>query len=484
MGYKVQITLEKNFKIRIKINHDEYMKVMQDNFSFHVQNYFWMQKFKAGMWDGKVKFITDACLMPFGLLLDFLRTHKKLFPDLKLEPDDGIKQLFKGDKIDIKYDLSLSPRPYQKETIEIALKYSKGIIRSATASGKSLAISYIIKNLLDNREITKIRRCLIVVPSTQLVEQFRNDMIKYGISEQFIGKVYTGYKEWDNAIVISTWQTLKNNHDKIKMYDAVFADECHQVKAHELKKIFSKSKAKYRLGFTGTLPDHITDLYNTKAFLGPVLKEYPSGLLAEQGFIAKCNVKAFNIEYPLGTEANDYKNIKDEVFNNRFRLKFIGKLINKLDDNSLLLVNYIAEGDKLVKLLNRRTKKEVVFLSGKDKTKIREEWRQKMMDQKNIALIATYGIFQQGINIPNLKYAMLASPTKSKIRTLQSIGRTLRTSDNKKDGAVIFDIIDNVKFLGKHGKKRLEYYESEGFNVDLIDLQETLLANAIAVSLA
>ena len=88
-----------------------------------------------------------------------------------------------------------------------------------------------------------------------------------------------------------------------------------------------------------------------------------------------------------------------------------------------------------------------------------------MMTQKNIALIATYGIFQQGINIPNLKYLVLAASFKSKIRVLQSIGRTLRKHEDKKEGSFIFDFIDNVKYLGKHGSKRIVFYESEGFDV-------------------
>lgn len=482
MSYKVQLNLGNNYKIRINTNCSDYLKKMKEEFSPHTKDYFWSKKFKSGVWDGRIHFITNANLMPYGLLLDFLRVHKKYFPDIQLEPDTGVKNLFKGEQFDIKYDLSLPPRPYQKESVETTLKYSKGIIRSATASGKSLVISYIIKNLLDNRPITNIGRSLIIVPSTQLVEQFRNDMIEYGLPGKYIGRVYTGYKQWDNAIVISTWQTLKNNHDMISMYDCLIGDECHQNKAHELKTIFSKSRARYRLGFTGTLPNHITDLYNIKAYLGPVLREYPSGLLAEQGYIAKCNVKAMNLSYPF-IESNTYHTIKEEVFHNRERLDIIAELIKGLDDNVLLLVSYIDEGEKLMKLLNRHTKREVVFLSGKDKTTVREEWRKKMKKEKNIALIATYGIFQQGINIPNLKYAIFASPTKSKIRTLQSVGRTLRTHEDK-EVAVIFDIIDDVKFLRKHGEKRLQYYESEGFGIEHIDFQATSLANAIAACLA
>jgi superfamily II DNA or RNA helicase len=282
-----------------------------------------------------------------------------------------------------------------------------------------------------------------------------------------IGKVYTGFKEWDRHIVISTWQSLKNNHSMLNMFHVVIGDECHQVKATELKKIFSKVKAQYRIGFTGTLPNNITELYNIKSFLGPVLREYPSGLLAEQGFISKCNVKIIRLDY-TNIEGNIYRDIKKEVFYTTKRLELIGDIVKKAEENILLLVSYIPEGKKLVDVLNRLTNKEVIFLSGKDKVNLREEWRQKMIKEKNIALIATYGIFQQGINIPNLKYAMLASPVKSKIRTLQSVGRTLRLHENKKDGAVIYDIIDNVKFLKKHGKKRIEYYETEGFDIEEI----------------
>jgi len=468
MDYKVELTLCNNYKIRIKSNHYTYVEKMSEEFAIHVKGYYWMGKYKSGMWDGKTHFITEAGLMPYGLLLDFIKKSKELFPEVKICPDDGVKNLFKADKIEINYDLSLYPRPYQKEAIEFCLKYSKGIIRSSTASGKSLVISYILYNLIKNRAITNVRKCLIIVPSTQLVEQFRTDMIKYGLPEAMIGRVYTGHKDWDKHIVISTWQSLKNNHKKLPLFHAVIGDECHQVKAHELKNIFSKLKCNYRFGFTGTMPNHISEQYNIKSFLGPILKEFGSGFLAEEGYISKCNVKVLKIPYPDGTIAKDYKSIKDECFNDSNRLNLIAKIINEINDNILLLVSYIDEGDKLEKLINRRTDKKVVFLSGKDKVNIREEWRQKIINENNIALIATYGIMAVGINIPNLKYLILASPTKSKIRTLQSIGRTLRLHKNKIDGATIFDLIDDVKFLKKHGEKRISYYENEGFNIEYL----------------
>lgn len=472
MAYKVRLELYRGIRIKIHTNSRSYMRSMQKAFTHKVKDYYWMPKYQAGMWNGETSLITKTGTFPYGLLLDFLREHKK-HKDVELEVDDEVKNLFKGEELEVNYDLSLYPHPYQKEAIEYCLRYTKGIIRSATASGKSLVISYIIKTLLDNRNITNVRRALIIVPSKHLVEQFFTDMQEYGIKEKYIGRIYDKIKnkpiEWAKTIVITTWQSLKNNTERLKDYDAIIGDECHQVKAHELKKIFSKSKARYRLGFTGTMPYDILETLNTKAFLGPVLKEYSSGLLGELGYIAKCNVKVLNIDYPLGLEAEYYDDVKRETFEHKFRLGLIKDLVNNLDDNVLLLVGYRREGRLLLNYLGSYTKRRVVFLCGIDDVTLREDWRQKMIKEKNIALVATYGIFQQGINIPNLKYLVLAAPFKSKIRVLQSIGRALRQHENKDKGAFVFDIVDDVKYLARHADKRMWFYENEGFNIEEIN---------------
>lgn len=456
-------------KISIRTNSRKYITSMIESFTRHVPGYYHMPLYRSGSWNGKSCMINGTNhTLPYGLLIDYMRFHKEIWPDIKLEIDDDVKSLFRGFPLEVKYDLNLLPRPYQKESIEICLKRAKGIIRSATASGKSLVISYIIKNLMDNKLIEK---SLIVVPSISLIEQFYSDMIDYGMKYD-IGKVFSKSHEWNKDIVISTWQSLSKNHKMLPNYDLVIVDECHGVKSHELKKIMALSAAHYKFGFTGTL--HIDDLdnWNTKAYIGPILKEYPSGLLAEQGFISKCNVKSILINY-LDPPKGPYLYIKDIVFKNQFRLKFIANLVESLNHNVLLLVGLLDEGHMLKKCLEKYTKKEVVFLSGKDDVDIREEWRQKMMKgNSDIALIATYGIMAQGINIPNLKYMVMASPFKAKIRVLQSIGRTLRKHEDKQEGSYIFDICDQVKFFKKHGEIRHKFYQTEKFDIEVQEVNE------------
>ena len=468
-----EVRISKHNIMQIKINSDsrDYILGMRELFTQYVEGFQYTPKFKSGSWNGKICLINGLHnTLPYGLLIDLVKFHKMYFPSFHLSIDDDVKEIFKGPKLKVKYDLSLKPRFYQKESIDICLNHTKGIIRSATASGKSLVISYIIKTLLENNIIAK---ALLFTTTVSLVEQFYTDMIEYGIDKKLIGRVYTKKKQWDTPITISTWQSLMNNHDKIPNYECIISDEVHQVKSHELKKILVKAtRATYRLGFTGTLHSAELDNWNVKSYLGPVLKEYSSGFLAEKGFISKCNVHIMGIEYNDENIEGTYDEVKDVIFTNEYRLNVIDGLVSMLDHNALVLVGKVEkEGDFLAERL-KNIGKEVVFLSGRDSVEEREKWRIAMMSRNDIVLIATYGIFQQGINVPNLKYIILAAPFKSKIRVLQSIGRALRMYENKKHGAHIFDIHDHVKYLKKHGDVRYRFYDSEKFAINEYDLTE------------
>ena len=329
-------------------------------------------------------------------------------------------------------------------------------------SGKSLVIAYIIKNLLDDGNVQK---CIIIVPTTALIAQFIQDLIDYGFDPNKIGMVFAERKQWDREITISTWQSLSRNHKKLDMYDCIIVDETHQSKSLEIKKILQKAKkAKYRLGFTGTMHSDELNNWNTKAYLGPIIREYSSGFLADEGYISKAVIHMMNIEYKDKWSGN-YHELRDSIFQNEFRLELIKTLVNDLDHNVLILVDKVEKEGEFLKDYLKDVNKEVVFLSGKDKVDVREMWRLACMKRKDIALIATYGIFQMGVNIPNLQNIILASPFKAKIRVLQSIGRALRKHADKMSGAQIFDIHDHIKYFEKYGDIRLRHYDSEGFKV-------------------
>lgn len=459
-----EIILFDPITLQIKTDDPDYLELMITEFTRSVPGFMFMPQYRSGIWNGKVCMIDKfRGTFPYGILMDYIRAHRNMFPREPLVIHPDVKALFKGPKIDLKFNLKLKPRDYQIDCIQAALDHTKGIIRSATASGKSLVIAYIIKLLLD---ADIIQKCIIIVPTTALIAQFIQDLIDYGFDNKELGMVFAERKQWDRPITISTWQSLSRNHKKLAAYDCIIVDETHQSKSFEIKKILQKAKtAKYRLGFTGTMHSDELNNWNTKAYLGPIIREYSSGFLAEEGYISKAVIHMLNIEYRDKWEG-DYHELRDSIFQNVYRLDLIKKLVTDLDHNVLILVDKVEKEGDFLKDYLRGIGKEVVFLSGRDKVEVREKWRKECMKRKNIALIATYGIFQMGVNIPNLKNIVLASPFKAKIRILQSIGRALRKHADKASGAQIFDIHDHIKFFEKYGDIRLRHYDSEGFEVN------------------
>lgn len=473
MTIKIAIYKNDPLKIQIETENYQYLKGVYEFFREKVPNYYHMPQYRAGGWDGTVSLFNKLSrTIPYGLLFDLLRFHKGLENNSQETPelfiDSKVKDLFRGPDLIPEYDLKYQPYDYQKDCIEEALRSTKGIIRSATASGKSLMIAYIVKTLIKyyNKD-----RCIIIVPTKGLINQFEDDLIDYGINKQLIGKVYQKSKQFEKPIVISTWQTLSRNHDKLPLYKTIIVDEVHGVKSHELKKIVSKAKyAQYRLGFTGTMHSGRLDNLNVKSFLGPMLKDYSAGKLAELGHIAECTVNVMNILYEDHEERfqGDYNDVKELLFHNPYRFRMLTNLVRCLDSTVLLLVGKVEKEGVVLKRYfeEQNLDKEVVFLSGKTSTdEEREFWRKEAIKRKDLIVIATYGIFQLGINIPPLKYLVLVSPFKSKIRVLQSIGRALRKHAEKVHGAQIFDIVDTTKYFEDHGIRRLRHYYSEKFKV-------------------
>jgi superfamily II DNA or RNA helicase len=450
--------------IQIITDNKAYLADLKEHFTDYVEGFKYMQKYKAGGWDGRICVMASNKSLPYGLLFSVMKFHKQYYNNLELKIDNDVKDFFTGEEIEIEQNLNIIPRPYQLDCIETAIKHKRCLLRVATAGGKSAIISYIIKTLIDE---DRIQRALIIVPTQSLILQFYSDMVDYGFPETTIGKFYSKVKELDKQIVIATWQSLSKKPEIIEDFQCFICDECHSVKGQILRKLLSKSPAQWRFGLTGTLPNSKLDMWQITGYIGPVLKEYSSNDLAEQGYISKCNIKVMNLLYNDEYDG-EYDKVKDEIFTNKNRLRFIYNTLSNTDDNILVLVGKVEkEGELLKKYLDKNNikNKDIVFLWGDTKVEEREKWRLECEKRKNIILIATYGIMSVGINIPSLKYIMFASPFKSKIRILQSIGRSLRLHDSK-EHATIFDLADDVIYLSDHAMRRKHYYKLEKFNME------------------
>jgi superfamily II DNA or RNA helicase len=127
-------------------------------------------------------------------------------------------------------------------------------------------------------------------------------------------------------------------------------------------------------------------------------------------------------------------------------------------------------GKVLRDLIQQRLKDEQRFfyVSGETKTNDREQIRNIVDRQKNSIILASLGTFSTGINIKNIHNIIFASPSKSQIRVLQSIGRGLRKSEDGTD-TKLYDIADDLHYKSKknftllHSGERIKIYTREKF---------------------
>ena len=124
-------------------------------------------------------------------------------------------------------------------------------------------------------------------------------------------------------------------------------------------------------------------------------------------------------------------------------------------------------------LREKEPERSIFFVHGGTDVEQREKVRVLTEKESNAIIVASYGTFSTGINIKNLHSIIFASPFKSVIRILQSIGRGLRTSDNK-DSCTLYDIGDDLSWKNKknytlvHMIERIKIYNDEHFNYKLV----------------
>jgi superfamily II DNA or RNA helicase len=329
-------------------------------------------------------------------------------------------------------------------------------------------------------------RVLIVVPDIGLVEQTYKDFISYNYPMDTVTK-WSGNNEIDtNAQVIianmGILQSEKSDLSWFKEVGMLIVDECHKLRrGNKVNKLIDKIPTLRRFGFTGTLPESDIDTWNINNFIGPVIFKRTTTNLREAAggeYIANAQALAVHLEYGIKPDytavaaSQRYLTELDFIHNNKFRYMVIKNIVNKLKNNCLILVDHIIHGDNMFKELSALSDKQVYFIQGSVEVEERRKIQQLMETNNDVVCIAISKIFSTGISIKNIHYIMFAAGGKSKIKTLQSIGRGLRVHENK-DVLTIIDLVDELIYGGKHFDKRKEFYDLEKIQVSDKIITET-----------
>jgi len=456
---------------------------LSDAFTFEVPGAKFMPQYRNKYWDGKIRLFNQSNGEIYVGLLDKVVSFCKRsdyeyeFLDSKFYgtpfEENGFVSL-EGVKDYMNRISRYEPRPYQIEGVFDALKYNRKLLVSPTASGKSLMIYTITRYMVE-----KGKDVLLVVPTTSLVEQMYKDFIEYGWDvEKYCHRIYAGKeKESTKSVTITTWQSIyKLEAPFFKRYGCVIGDEAHLFKSKSLVKIMTKLRdAKYRFGFTGTLDGTQTHKWVLEGLFGPAYKIIRTDELIEKGHLAKLDIKILLIRH----DPQKFETYEDEVqfiIQNQKRNNFIKNLALDLKGNTLLLYSRVeTHGEILFNMINNVKERKVFFVHGGVEANEREEIREITEQQDNAIIVASYGTFSTGINIKNLHNVIFASPSKSRVRNLQSIGRVLRKGD-RKTSATLYDIADDTTYKSQknytlnHLIERVKIYNEENFNYEIVPI--------------
>ena len=487
------LIIDKLDEVYLKIEADaDIRRELGEYFTFEVPGFKFMPQFRNRVWDGKIRLFSYATGKIYTGLYNYIlnwcnENNVQVVDGTKIKDtnidDKKIDQFIKALKIP-----NIDVRDYQKEAFVHAVKKNRCLLLSPTASGKSLIIYLImIFNLLRLKE-SKQNKILIVVPTTSLVEQLFKDFEDYGYnSERNVHKIYQGHdKETNKRVIITTWQSVYNMPKKwFSDIGTVIGDEAHLFKAVSLTKIMTKlTKCKYRVGLTGTLDGTKTHKLVLEGLFGNVNKVVSTTELMEKGKLSA--LKIFCLVLQHGKTERDF--IKDKTYqeemdflvSNEKRNKYIRNLCLSLQGNSLCLFQYVEKHGEILKQLieEKAEDKKIFYVHGGVEAEEREKIRFITEKSDNAIIIASYGTFSTGINIRNLHNIVFASPSKSRIRNLQSIGRGLRLKDND-SSATLYDISDDLTHNEKenytlaHFRERINIYNEEDFDYEIhnVDLK-------------
>ena len=456
---------------------------LTDYFTFEVPGAKFMPHYRRKLWDGKIRLFSPHNGRIYVGLLPYIkefcsRNSIEYIIEKGVEDERNVIRESCRD-----FATSLRPksrgkliqfRDYQIDAIWYAIQRNRCLLLCPTASGKSL----IIYTLVRYYHLMNLKT-LILVPTTSLVEQMYSDFIDYGWKDEYIHRVYAGHDKGSvKPVVISTWQSLYKLHRPyFAQYGCIIGDEAHLFKAKSLTDIMTRSgDCKYRFGLTGTLDGTQTHRLVLEGLFGKVTQITTTKQLMDNKTLAKLNIDCIVLKH---TEEEckrirkyTYAEELNYIVSHKKRNRFIENLCKTIKGNTLVLFQLVDKHGVLLYNELKKLDKKVFFVYGKTTTETREKIRKIVEKEKSSLVIASYGTFSTGINIRNINNVVFASPSKSRVRVLQSIGRGLRQSETK-TSVKLFDVSDNItyksrqNFTYRHFNERLNIYKQENFNYEI-----------------
>ncbi|AFN39534.1 DNA helicase [Aeromonas phage CC2] len=458
-------------------------------------------KFKYSGWDGRIRLLQPDGKFPYGLVNNLekycARNEYEFEKEEDFTPISHFTSREEFDKWLADIDIysggnKITAHWYQADAVYYAIQNNRGILNLPTSAGKSLIAALICYWYMTNYD----GKILLIVPTTSLVTQMMDDFADYQfMRREFSHGIMAGKtKDHPAPVFVSTWQSAsKQPVHWFRQFGALLIDECHNV-GSEIKNIITNlSECPFKWGMSGSLKDGKCNIMSYVGLFGDVFKPVSTKQLMEEGQVTDLKINNLFLRYPkqdcVLTKGIEYqqeiKYIEEHTKRNAFVCRLALKLAKEKKENTLILFRHKEHGKKLYEALSKKHD-NVFFANGDTNVEERDQLKKIAEGSDGMIIVASIGIFSTGISIKKLFHVIFASPFKSKVTTLQSIGRVLR-KHGEKTIATLWDIVDNLcietknskpgsvkyahkNYAYKHAMLRIERYASEMFDYQIKEI--------------
>jgi superfamily II DNA or RNA helicase len=453
-------------------SNEEIRQELWDRLRFREKNYFHNRAYKMRKWDGYIEFF-DKNTGKFltGLLPEvsaFLR-HKNV--DYIVEDTRELTEFNTKEVNENFLNEGESPvelRDYQVELINQVIKHRRGIIFAPTSAGKSLIMIGIIKTLKPGTPI------LVLQNRLSLAQQNYDELIRLKFPN--VGNVWGGSVK-PNIITVASVQSVAKIAKLLPKIKVLIVDEIHDMMSKLPKAVYRRLKeADVRVAVSATPfkfggKDNVQK-FSVRGYFGPILKvkSAETGILTtselqNRGILSSSKCIFYPIREPQIPHDIYIDAVTRGIAENFYFHKVVSCLAKKQKGRTLILVDRIAHGDTLHKLIP-----DSLWIQGKDDADTRKSVIKDLQKSEQCVAIATQQIFNTGINV-YIHNLINAAGGQADHQIIQRMGRGLRTAQDKEILNYYDFVFEINEYLEKHSKKRIKILKEQGHEVSIEELK-------------
>lgn len=419
------------------------------------------KKERMGLWCGNIpreiqlyEKNGDDLIIPFGCVAKLRRLFAECRFVSRIKP---IRAIF--------YDSNINLYEYQEKAVLAALEARNGVIVMPCGAGKTQTALELISRIGG--------KTLWLTHTSDLLNQSLNRAKSVlGVGGLSYGTITGGKVNIGAGITFATVQTMSRLHLAAyqDVWDVVIVDECHKAiggptKVMQFYKVLSNLSCRYKFGLTAT-PKRADGLQGAMfALIGDIIYEVSREAVKD----TTCPVTLMPIETQYtpnfdvvlaGDGTLNYASLTTDLIENKERFDLVANVIDLNYQKGAMLV--LANRVDYISRLQKEFKGRSVCLStmgvSKKAKEMRKEVLRKLNDGEIDCVFATYQLAKEGLDVPNLRYVVFATPEKDSTTIEQSVGRVGRKAEGKSYGTVI-DFIDDFAMYKGWAKKRKSVYK-------------------------